>query len=58
MAMYVSKSRVTRDGRLVAFKGEEMSEREAIERGLIKAERPKRKPAVRKPKQQEDERCS
>lgn len=51
MAMYVSKSRVTRDGRLVAFKGEEMSEREAIERGLIKAERPKRKPAVRKPKQ-------
>lgn len=48
--MYVSKERVTRDGRLVAYKGEEMSEAEAIERGLIKADRPKAKTARRKAK--------
>ena len=36
MGMYVSKKRVIRDGYLVAHEGEEMSEEEAIARGLIK----------------------
>lgn len=53
--MYVSKERVTRDGRLVAYKGEEMSEAEAIERGLIKADRPKAKTARRKAKSENEE---
>ena len=54
MAMYVSKERVTRDGRLVAYKGEEMSEAEAIERGLINPERPKARTARRKAKPEEE----
>lgn len=48
MAMYVSPKRVTRNGYLIAYKGEEMSEDEALSRGLLK---PKAKPKrTRKPK--------
>lgn len=36
--MYVSDKRVIRDGFLVAFEGEQMSEEEAIARGLIKSD--------------------
>lgn len=40
--MFVAKERVVRDGYLVAFEGEEMSEEEAIARGLIEtADKPK-----------------
>lgn len=38
MTIYVSQERVTRDGRLVAFKGEVMSMEEAHRRGLINDE--------------------
>lgn len=48
--MYVSKERVVRDGYLVAYEGEEMSEDEARERGLIEEERPKSR---RRPKKEE-----
>ena len=53
--MYVSKERVTRDGRLVAYKGEEMSEAEAIERGLLKEEKPKGKAPRRTAKPENEE---
>ncbi|MDD7369717.1 MAG: hypothetical protein SOW20_04550 [Berryella intestinalis] len=33
--MFVSRSRVVRDGYLIAFEGEEMTEAEAASRGLI-----------------------
>lgn len=50
--MYVSEERVVRDGRLVAFEGEEMTEEEAERRSLApaggEAERPARKRAPRK----------
>lgn len=36
--MFVSKERVVRDGYLIAFEGEEMTEEEAIARGLIKSD--------------------
>lgn len=42
--MFVSKERVTRDGYLIAYEGEEMSEEEAALRGLLTEEKPKRKP--------------
>ena len=48
--MYVSKERVVRDGYLVAYEGEEMTEDEARERGLIGNEKPK---ARRRPKKEE-----
>ena len=48
--MYTSTKRVTRDGRLVAYKGETMSDDEARERGLLKEEKPKGKAPRRKAK--------
>ena len=48
--MYTSTERVTRDGRLVAYKGETMSDDEARERGLIEDEKPKTR---RRPKKEE-----
>lgn len=48
--MYTSTKRVTRDGRLVAYKGETMSDDEARERGLLKEEKPKGKATRRKAK--------
>lgn len=59
--MYTSTKRVTRDGRLVAYKGETMSDDEARERGLLKEEKPKGKVPRRKakpddaPEESEDE---
>lgn len=44
---YTSPERVERDGRLVAFEGEVMTMDEAVSRGLVKDEKPKR---GRKPK--------
>ncbi len=38
--MFVSKERVTRDGYLIAYEGEEMSEEEAARRGLLTEGRP------------------
>ena len=38
--MFVSKERVTRDGYLIAYEGEEMSEEEAALRGLLTEEQP------------------
>lgn len=43
MGIYVSPERVERDGRLVAFAGEAMTEDEAKARGLI-ADEPKPEP--------------
>lgn len=40
---YTSPKRVERDGRLVAFKGEEMTMDEAVERGLVKEAKAPRK---------------
>ena len=40
--MFVSKKRVIRDGYLIAFEGEEMSDEEALERGLVKDDKSKR----------------
>ena len=54
MGIYVSPERVERDGRLVAFAGEAMTEDEARARGLI-ADEPKPEPkkqAARKPSAQ------
>ena len=48
--MFTSAKRVTRDGRLVAYKGERMSDDEAKARGLIKEEKPKRSDSRRKTK--------
>lgn len=48
--MYTSAKRVTRDGRLVAYAGETMSDDEARERGLLKEEKPKGKAPRRKAK--------
>ena len=48
--MYTSTKRVTRDGRLVAYKGETMSDDEARERGLLKEEKPKGRAPRRKAK--------
>ena len=42
MGMYVSPERVVVNGRLVAFKGERMTEADAKKRGLVK-EKPARK---------------
>ncbi len=47
--MFVSKERVTRDGYLIAYEGEEMSEEEAARRGLLTEEKPVEKPK-RKPR--------
>ena len=41
--MYTSPERVTRNGYLVAYAGEIMTEAEAERRGLLKAEAPKRR---------------
>ena len=41
--MYTSPERVTRDGYLVAYAGEVMTEAEAARRGLLKTEAPKRR---------------
>ena len=42
--MFVSKERVIRNGYLVAFEGEEMSDEEAKARGLVEDEpKPKRR---------------
>lgn len=38
---YKSAKRVERNGRLVAFEGEEMTMDEAIQRGLVKEPKPK-----------------
>lgn len=46
---YTSPKRVERDGRLVAFEGEVMTMDEAVQRGLVKAEKPKKAPAKGKP---------
>lgn len=50
--MYTSKERVIRDGYLVAFEGEVMSDEEAAARGLLASEeeKPKRKASRRKTK--------
>lgn len=39
---YTSPKRVERDGRLVAFEGEVMTMDEAVQRGLVKGEKPER----------------
>lgn len=54
--MYVSKKRVIRDGYLVAYAGEEMSDDEARARGLVDIEEPKPKRATRRRKAVEAER--
>lgn len=43
MGTYVSNERVVRDGRLVAFAGETMTEEEARERGIFPKPKPKPK---------------
>lgn len=48
MGIYVSPERVERDGRLVAFAGEAMTEDEAKARGLI-ADEPNPEPKAKKP---------
>lgn len=50
--MYTSKERVIRDGYLVAFEGEVMSDEDAAARGLLVPEedKPKRKASRRKTK--------
>lgn len=48
--MFVSKERVIRDGYLIAYDGEEMSDDEAKARGLIKEEKPKAKRSARRKK--------
>lgn len=40
MGVYVSKERVIRNGYLIAYEGEEMTEDEAMARGLITPEKP------------------
>ena len=46
---YTSPKRVERDVRVVAFEGEVMTMDEAVQRGLVKAEKPKKAPAKGKP---------
>lgn len=48
--MYTSKERVIRDGYLIAFEGEVMSDEEAQARGLLgsQEDKPKRKSATRR----------
>lgn len=53
--MFVSKERVIRDGYLIAYEGEEMSDDEAKARGLIKEEKPKAKRTTRRKKATEAE---
>ena len=58
--MYTSENRVIRDGYLIAFEGEAMSDEEAAKRGLLDPEpdeKPKPKSTRRKakPKAAEDE---
>lgn len=51
--MYTSENRVIRDGYLIAFEGEVMSDEEAAKRGLTASEpedKPKAKSTRRKPK--------
>ena len=51
--MFTSKKRVIRDGYLIAFEGEVMSDEEAAARGLLDPEpeeKPKAKTTRRKPK--------
>lgn len=51
--MFTSKKRVIRDGYLIAFEGEVMSDEEAAARGLLDPEpeeKPKAKTPRRKPK--------
>lgn len=46
--MFTSDKRVVRDGRLIAFEGEVMSDEEAEARGLtIQPKRPRKKPAAK-----------
>lgn len=52
--MYTSKKRVTRDGYLIAYKGERMSDEEARKRGLLADEKPKRRTTRRKAEQEEE----
>ena len=52
--MYTSKKRVTRDGYLIAYKGERMSDEEARSRGLAEDEKPKRGATRRKAKTEEE----
>lgn len=51
--MYTSENRVIRDGYLIAFEGEVMSDEDAAARGLVDEAKPKR--AKRKAKACEDE---
>lgn len=51
---YKSTKRVERNGRLVAFEGEEMTMDEAIQRGLVKESKPKA-PANGKAEEQKPE---
>lgn len=48
--MFTSKKRVIRNGYLVAFEGEVMSDEEAAKRGLLEEEKPKPKATRRKAK--------
>lgn len=52
--MFTSNKRVIRDGYLVAFEGEVMSDEEAAKRGLLDEEKPKSKATRRKPKPKPD----
>ncbi len=46
---YTSPKRVERDGVLVAFEGEAMTMDEAVSRGLVKGEKPKKATAKGRP---------
>lgn len=48
MGLYTVPERVERDGKLVAFEGEIMSEEEARERGILEAPKPAAKKAPAK----------
>lgn len=48
--MFTSNKRVIRDGYLVAFEGEVMSDEEAAKRGLLEEEKPKPKATLSKAK--------
>lgn len=52
--MYVCEKRVIRDGYLVAFEGEVMTEDEARRRGLVEEPKPKRSVRKRAPKKAEN----
>lgn len=51
--MYTSKERVIRDGYLIAFEGEVMSDEEAAKRGLLDPE-PEQKPKAEPVEDEED----